>query len=64
MGYERLQVSAEDRIVTIEIDRPKALNALNEEVMRETLAHAEALDADAMLARFDAMLSTNDSPPA
>ncbi len=44
--YETIKVSVDGRVATIELNRPKALNALNTTVMRELVGAAEAFDAD------------------
>jgi len=44
--YETIRVEQRGRVGWITLDRPEALNALNAQVMRETVAAAEAFDAD------------------
>ena len=44
--YETIQVAVEGAVATITLDRPKALNALNSQVLAEIVPAAEALDAD------------------
>ena len=44
--YETIIVEREDRVGIITLNRPKALNALNSQVMQEVTAAAAALDAD------------------
>ncbi|MDR8018394.1 enoyl-CoA hydratase-related protein [Nesterenkonia aerolata] len=44
--WSTIEVSVADRVGTIRLNRPKALNALNEETMDEVVAVATALDAD------------------
>lgn len=44
--YETIQVAVEGAVATITLDRPKALNALNSQVLTEIVPAAEALDAD------------------
>ena len=45
--YETILVTREDRVAIITLNRPKALNALNSQVMAEVTAAAAELDADA-----------------
>ena len=45
-SYETIQVAVEGAVATITLDRPKALNALNSQVLAEIVPAAEALDAD------------------
>lgn len=44
--YENLIVAVTDRVATITLNRPKALNALNNALMHELVEVAEALDPD------------------
>lgn len=44
--YSTILVSITGRVGTIQLNRPKALNALNETVMEEVIAAASTLDAD------------------
>lgn len=44
--YETILTSIKDRVLHIQLNRPKALNALNTQVMEEVLACATAHDAD------------------
>lgn len=44
--YETILVTREDRVATITLNRPKALNALNSTVMKEVTASAAELDQD------------------
>ena len=46
MAYETITVETRGMVGLIRIDRPKALNALNMAVMRETVAACEAFDAN------------------
>lgn len=46
-SYETILVTRADRVATITLNRPKALNALNSQVMAEVTAAATELDADA-----------------
>ena len=46
-SYETILVTREDRVAIITLNRPKALNALNSQVMAEVTAAAAELDADA-----------------
>jgi enoyl-CoA hydratase len=46
MSYETILVTTEDRVGIITLNRPKALNALNSQVMREVTAAAAEFDAD------------------
>ncbi|AFM18816.1 enoyl-CoA hydratase/carnithine racemase [Mycolicibacterium chubuense NBB4] len=45
-SYETILVAREDRVATITLNRPKALNALNSQVMAEVTTAAAELDAD------------------
>ena len=47
MTYETILVTTEDRVGIITLNRPKALNALNSQVMREVTGAAAEFDADA-----------------
>lgn len=47
MTYELITVEQIGRVGVITLNRPKALNALNTQVMTEVVAAAEAFDADA-----------------
>ncbi len=44
--YEHILVTREDRVGVITLNRPKALNALNNALMLEVVAAAQELDAD------------------
>ena len=44
--FETIETSVEGRVATIRFNRPKQLNALNTQVMEETLAAATAFDRD------------------
>ena len=46
MTYETILVDRQDRVATITLNRPKALNALNSQVMTELTTAAAELDAD------------------
>jgi enoyl-CoA hydratase len=46
MSYETILVEREDRVGTITLNRPQALNALNTQVMTEVTTAAAELDAD------------------
>ncbi len=46
MTYETILVSREGRVATITLNRPKALNALNDQLMREVVAAATEMDGD------------------
>ncbi len=46
MSYETILVSRADRVGTITLNRPQALNALNSQVMAEVTTAAADLDAD------------------
>ena len=46
MSYETILVTREDRVGTITLNRPKALNALNSQVMNEVTAAAAEFDSD------------------
>ena len=46
MNYETILVSRAERVGTITLNRPKALNALNSQVMDEVTTAAAELDAD------------------
>jgi enoyl-CoA hydratase len=45
--YETILTSVDGRVATITLNRPKALNALNQTVMEEVVAALTAFDADA-----------------
>ncbi|BBY56760.1 enoyl-CoA hydratase [Mycobacterium koreense] len=45
-SYETILVDRDDRVATITLNRPQALNALNSQVMREVTAAAAEFDAD------------------
>lgn len=47
MSYETILVSREERVGTITLNRPEALNALNSQVMAEVTTAAAEFDADA-----------------
>ena len=47
MSYETILVTREGRVGTITLNRPKALNALNSQVMAELTTAAADFDADA-----------------
>ena len=47
MSYETILVSRSDRVGTITLNRPEALNALNSQVMAEVTSAAAEFDADA-----------------
>jgi len=46
MSYETILVTRDDRVGTITLNRPKALNALNSQVMNEVVAAAAEFDKD------------------
>ena len=46
MNYETILVTRDDRVGTITLNRPKALNALNTQVMNEVITAAAEFDAD------------------
>ena len=46
MSYETILVTRDDRVGTITLNRPKALNALNSQVMNEVTTAAAELDND------------------
>ena len=46
MNYETILVSRDERVGTITLNRPKALNALNSQVMHEVTGAAAEFDAD------------------
>ena len=45
MTYETILVDRQDRVATITLNRPQALNALNGQVMHEVTTAAAELDA-------------------
>ncbi len=45
--FETILLDRKDRVGIITLNRPKALNALNSQLMREVVAAVEELDADA-----------------
>jgi enoyl-CoA hydratase len=46
MEYQNILVTTEGAVVTITLNRPKALNALNAELLRELVHALEAIEAD------------------
>src|SRR4051812_2894685 len=44
--YQTILVEREERVATITLNRPKALNALNSQVMHEVTSAATELDSD------------------
>lgn len=50
--YETIQVDRSDRVVTIRLDRPKALNALNSQMLEEVLDAVLPLDGDPEIGCF------------
>ncbi|MBV9515850.1 MAG: enoyl-CoA hydratase/isomerase family protein, partial [Mycobacteriaceae bacterium] len=46
MSYQTILVDRQDRVATITLNRPEALNALNAQVMNEVTTAAAELDAD------------------
>ena len=46
MSYETILVTTDERVATITLNRPKALNALNSQVMNEVTTAAAELDSD------------------
>ena len=46
MSYETILVSRDERVGTITLNRPKALNALNSQVMNEVTTAAAEFDSD------------------
>src|SRR5258705_5145427 len=46
MSYETILVTRDDRVGTITLNRPKALNALNSQVMNEVTTAAAEFDND------------------
>ena len=46
MAYENLEVTRDGRVATIQLDRPKALNALNVAMMSELGSALTALEND------------------
>jgi enoyl-CoA hydratase len=46
MEYQNILVQTEGAVVTITLNRPKALNALNSDLLRELVHAMEAVDAD------------------
>lgn len=46
MSYETLLVEKRDRVTLITLNRPKALNALNSQVLADLISALEAFDAD------------------
>lgn len=49
MSYENILVSTENRVGLIQLNRPKALNALNSTIMSELCDTLEAFDADSAI---------------
>src|SRR5260370_40017476 len=46
MSYETILVTRDERVGTITLNRPKALNALNSQVMKDVTTAAAEFDAD------------------
>ena len=46
MSYETILVDRDERVGTITLNRPKALNALNSQVMHEVTSAAAEFDSD------------------
>lgn len=46
MNYENLQISIDSRVATLMIDRPQAMNALNQQTLTELNVAIEALEND------------------
>lgn len=57
MAYESIQVETSDGVGLVRINRPKALNALNQQVMHELAQALKAFDADEQVG---AMVVTGD----
>src|ERR1700722_2985768 len=46
MDYQNILVTTQGAVATITLNRPKALNALNSELLRELVQALEAIEAD------------------
>jgi enoyl-CoA hydratase len=46
MAYETINVTIEDRIALIKLDRPEAMNALNGQLLRELAAAVALADSN------------------
>ena len=57
MSYENILVRTEGRVGIVQLNRPKALNALNSDIMHELCAALDAFDADSDIG---AMVVTGD----
>ena len=56
-NYETILVTRDERIGTITLNRPKALNALNSQVMKEVTTAAAEFDDDPAIGRTQTQLA-------
>jgi enoyl-CoA hydratase/carnithine racemase len=64
LAYENIQTEARGRVVIIRLNRPKALNALCAELVRELGLALDACEADPVSVAWCSPATTGPSPPA